>query len=83
MGFNRGAILAILRHPFLLPEAVRSWLALRRNGGFWPAGAYLSWRRATAYGDQTTPMSGHDVVSYLSWRREMRSIRRWKRPANS
>lgn len=81
MGFERGAILAILRRPVLLLEAVRSWLAMRRTGGLGMSGVYLSWRRATAYGDDTTTMSAHDVVNYLTWRREMRSIRKWERLA--
>ena len=81
LGFQRGVILAILRHPILLVEAVRSWFAMRRRGGFGPAGPYLGWRRATAYGDSLTTMSAHDVVNYLSWRREMRSIRKWEREA--
>lgn len=81
MGFERGALLALLRRPALLIEAVRAWLAVRRNGGLGVAGDYLGWRRATAYGDPMTTISAHDVVNYLSWRREMRSIRKWERMA--
>ena len=81
MGFQRGVILAILRYPILLLEAVRTWFALRRSGGIGIAVPYLSWRRLTAYGDQTTTMSAQDVVNYLSWRREMRTIRKWGRGA--
>ena len=81
MGFQRGVVLAILRHPILLLEAVRSWFALRRSGGIGVAGPYLSWRRLTAYGDETTTMGAQDVVNYLSWRREMRTIRKWGREA--
>jgi hypothetical protein len=81
LGFQRGVILAILRHPILLLEAVRSWFALRRSGGIGVAGPYLSWRRMTAYGDHTATMSAQDVVEYLSWRREMRTIRKWGRGA--
>lgn len=81
MGFERGAVLALLRHPVLLIEALRTWVGMRRNGGLGLAGPYLGWRRATAYGDSMTTMSAHDVVNYLSWRREMRSIRKWERRA--
>lgn len=81
MGFERGAILALLRHPVLLVEAVRSWAGMRRNGGLGLAGSYLSWRRATAYGDSSTTMSAPDVVNYLAWRREVRTIRKWERMA--
>jgi hypothetical protein len=78
MGFERGVILALVRHPVLLLEAVRALLAMRRSGGVRVAGPYLAWRRATAYGDLLTTMSARDVVNYLAWRREMRSIRRWE-----
>ena len=78
MGFERGAILAILRHPFLAVEAVRTWFAMRRSGGIGPAGPYLSWRRLTTYGDYRTTFGAQDVVNYLRWRREMRVIRKWE-----
>jgi hypothetical protein len=79
LGFERGAILALLRHPVLLLEAVRTRLALRRIGGLGIAQSYLAWRGFTAYGDQATTMSAHDLLYYLSWRREMRTIRKWVR----
>lgn len=81
MGFERGAILTLLRHPLLLLEAVRTAFAMRQREGFRVAGSYLSWRRATAYGDETATVSAQDVLNYLSWRREMRTIRKWEREA--
>lgn len=81
MGFERGVILVLLKHPALLLEAVRSWLAMRRSGGLGVAGSYIAWRRATAYGDPTATMGARDVVNYLAWRREMRTIRKWERVA--
>lgn len=78
MGFERGAILALLRHPVLVVEAVRSWFAMRRRGGFGVTGPYLAWRRVTAYGDHLTTFGAQDVVNYLTWRREMRTIRKWE-----
>lgn len=81
MGFGRDAILALVQHPLLLFEAVRASLAMRRKGGFGLAGPYLTWRRVTAYGDNTTTVSAHDMLDYLSWRREMRAIRKWEREA--
>lgn len=81
MGFERGAISAVIRHPVLILEAVRSLGAMRRRGGLGLSGAYMRWRRATAYGDQMTTMSARDVVNYLSWRREMRTVRKWERMA--
>lgn len=79
MGFERGAILALLRQPVLVVEAVRTWFALRRPGGIGVAGPYLAWRRMTAYGDRLTTVCAEDVVNYLEWRREMRTIRKWER----
>lgn len=81
MGFGRDAILALVRRPLLLFEAMRTSLAMRRKGGFGLAGPYLTWRRVTAYGDDVTTASAHDMLDYLSWRREMRAIRRWEREA--
>jgi hypothetical protein len=81
LGFARGSILAIVRRPTLIPEAVRAWLGWRRRGGIGMAQPYLRWRRHTAYGDPRTTMSAHDLVYYLAWRREMRSIRKWERVA--
>lgn len=81
MGFQRGTVLAILRHPILLLEAVRAWFAMRRAGGVGMAGPYLSWRTVTAYGDHLTTVSAHDLLRYLEWRREMRAIRKGEREA--
>lgn len=81
MGFERVAFLALVRRPLLLFEAMRTSIAMRRKGGFGPARPYLSWRRVTAYGDDMTTISAHDLLNYLSWRREMRAIRKWEREA--
>lgn len=77
MGFERAAFAALLRRPALLLEAIRTWWAMRRRGGLGLAGHYVAWRRVTAYGDHLTTFSAQDVVSYLSWRREIRAIRKW------
>lgn len=79
MGFERGALLALFRNPALVVEAVRTWFAMRRSGGIGVAGPYLTWRRLTAYGDHLTTFGAQDVVEYLTWRREMRTIRKWER----
>lgn len=81
MGFERGVFLALLRHPLLLVEAARAAFAMRRNEGFGLAGSYMAWRRTTAYGDRLTTIGAQDVLNYLVWRREMRSIRKWERAA--
>lgn len=81
MGFGREAIFALVRRPLLLWEALRTLFAMRRAGGLGPAGSYLSWRSATAYGDEVTTVGAQDLLNYLSWRREMRAIRKWEREA--
>lgn len=81
MGFERGVILALVRRPVLFVEAVRAWFAMRRRGGLLPASSYLDWRHFTAYGDQKTTASAQDVVNYLRWRRETRTVIKWGRVA--
>lgn len=79
MGFERGAIRGLVRRPLLAVEALRSWLSMRRRGGWRVASSYLAWRTVTAYGDPSTTVSARDLLRYLAWRREMRSIQRWVR----
>lgn len=81
MGFERGAILALFRRPILLIEAIRAWFGMRRSGSLRPAAAYLEWRSFTAYGDRMTTTSAQDLVYYLQWRRNMRTIGKWERVA--
>lgn len=81
MGFGRDALFALVRRPLLLLEAVRTSLAMRRKGGFAPSGPYLAWRNVTAYGDEIATIGAQDLLNYLSWRREMRAIRKWEREA--
>ena len=81
MGFEPGVILALVRRPVLLLEAIRVWFAMRGKGGLRPSASYLEWRRYTAYGDQKTTPSAQDVVYYLQWRREMRVMSKWERVA--
>ena len=76
MGFERGAMTTLLRHPSLLVEAVRTWFALSRRRGIGPDPVYLQWRATTAYGDRGATASEHDLLYYLSWRRQMRAIRK-------
>jgi hypothetical protein len=77
LGFERGAMKTLMRHPSLLVEAVRTWFALSRRGGIGPDPAYLQWRAFTAYGDHSATASAHDLLYYLSWRRQMRGVRKW------
>lgn len=81
MGFERGVVLGVLGHPRLWLEAVRTWFAVRRQSGFGASQVYLGWRHFTAYGDHATTASAQDVLNYLQWRREMRTIRKWGRVA--
>lgn len=75
MGFERGAMTALIRRPPLLLEALRTWWAMRRVGGVGAAGSYLAWRSLTAYGDISTTTSAQDLLRYLHWRKGMRSVR--------
>ena len=81
MGFERGAFKAVLGHPGLWVEAVRAWFAMGRRRGIGPSRVYLQWRAYTAYGDRMTTPGAHDLLYYLQWRREMRTIRKWERVA--
>lgn len=74
MGFERGAILALVRRPRLLFEAIRTWFAMRRRGRVTPSASYLQWRSFTAYGESSATTSTQDLVYYLSWRRAMRAM---------
>ncbi len=78
MGFERGAFLRLLAHPGLLIEAVRVWFATSPPGRLGPSTSYLRWRAFTAYGDHLATASAQDLLDYLSWRREMRVIRKWE-----
>jgi hypothetical protein len=71
LGFERGAFLTLMRHPRLLIEAVRTWFAMSRRGGFGPARSYLHWRSSTAYGDPSATASAQDLVYYLSWHTDL------------
>lgn len=79
MGFERGAIADLLRDPASLGEALRAWWETRGNGRG-SQGAYLRWRRFTAYGDEAATFGAHDLLDYLEWRRDMRAIRRSELP---
>ncbi|MGB7860858.1 MAG: hypothetical protein WBM90_10205 [Acidimicrobiia bacterium] len=78
LGFRLGAL---LRHPFLLLEAIRTGIEMRRHGAPLPSSAYLNWRLQTAYGSANTAPPTTDLVHYLRWRQQMRRIRAWERSA--
>ncbi|MEN8237577.1 MAG: hypothetical protein ABFR53_00100 [Actinomycetota bacterium] len=69
-------VLAVLIRPWLWPTAVGTMFALAPRR-WWtrrpflpiPDGEVVGWRKATAYGDPSAPMTADDVVSYLEWRR--------------
>jgi hypothetical protein len=71
------------RHPRWWPEAVAVAWAVRRRC-WWsqaphlpvPARDYLAWRRLTAYGDPTAAIPDRDLISFLRWRRLMRTVSR-------
>jgi hypothetical protein len=76
MGFGSAAIRALMSRPLLAVEALRAWGGMRRRGFPLPSRVYLRWRLVTAYGDELTTPRVQDVLEYLRWRREMRSMRR-------
>lgn len=63
----------LFRRPFLLIEAVRVYFAMRRRGRFTPSSAYLSWRSYTAYGDLDAQFETDDLITFLGWRRRLRT----------
>ncbi len=73
---------AVMRHPALWAEAVRTAGATARHG-WWrrppflplPDKDYVRWRIATAYGSPDGPVEAADVVAYLQWRRRQRITR--------
>jgi len=72
-----GHLKALIREPLILWEAVRAGFAMRRLGRLLPSSAYLAWRMQTAYGDPKATVTTVDLVHYLRWRREMRTISQW------
>lgn len=77
MRLGHGILVALIRRPVLFWEAVRARYELRGQS----SDVYLRWRQVTAYGDNMTTTSAQDLVNYLAWRREMRTIRKWERVA--
>jgi hypothetical protein len=75
----RGHLKVLIREPLLLWEAVRTAFGMRRRGRLTLSPAYLEWRAHTAYGDAKAAIPSIDLVHYLKWRREMRTISRWER----
>ena len=71
---------AVVKHPGLWAEAIRTWLALSRPG-WWrrfpflprPDPGYLQWRVATAYGVPDAAMRPEDLVGFLRWRKLVRA----------
>lgn len=77
-----GVIRAIARRPDLWTEGVRAFFSMAprnwwRKAPFLPIpdGAYLRWRKETAYGTSMHPIEGADIVQYLEWRQRMRRER--------
>jgi hypothetical protein len=74
------AAVAVAKRPRVWGEALRTLMALSRDG-WWrkppflpiPNRAYLRWRIATAYGDPKASMDPDDLVAYLRWRHRLRT----------
>lgn len=68
------ALWALLRsRPALILEAARAGWAFRSRRGVLPARDLVRWRLATAYGSAQAPIEPEDLVSFLEWRRTLRS----------
>lgn len=74
-----GWVSAVVSHPSLWFEGLRSWVAMRRKGRLRVSANYLAWRQFTAYGGHSTTTGAQDLLEYLKWRRGMRAIRKWER----
>ena len=78
----RRALGAVAQHPGLWFEAIRALVALSPEG-WWRTPpfvpridpTYAAWRVATAYGSETAEVSGDDLIGYLEWRKQQRSLR--------
>ncbi len=69
-----GGLLALVRRPILLWEAVRAGIAMRAHRGLFPSSVYIAWRVHTAYGAGMSETRQEDLESYLQWRRRMRAL---------
>jgi hypothetical protein len=76
LGMSFAVVLAVIIRPWLWPTAVGTLFAMAPRH-WWtrrpflpiPDAEVVAWRKATAYGCSSAPMTSHDVVSYLEWRR--------------
>ncbi|MCA9738864.1 MAG: hypothetical protein R3E98_03015 [Gemmatimonadota bacterium] len=69
----------LLRHPTLLPVAIRVGWRIRRRDWYrrfpflpLPSARYLRWRTETASGREDTPPTPHELRRYLLWAKGFR-----------
>lgn len=69
----------VLRHPGVLPAAVRLAWRVRRRGWYrrfpflpLPSAHYLRWRSETAFGEGGGPPSADELRRYLLWAKRFR-----------
>ncbi len=68
--------LAVVRHPDLWAVAVRQASRLRAPGRVGPAPEYLAFRLVTQYGASDHRPDPDDVLGYLRWCRQWKSLER-------
>ena len=77
--FASSVVRELIRHPHLLVEAVRAFVAFTPRD-WWrhapylpvPRRIYLQWRIQTAYGATDADIQSADLIDYLKWRRNQR-----------
>ncbi len=75
----RSLMAAVLRHPSVIPHALRAAWVFRAR--YWyrrfpflplPPASYLRWRMETAYGSEMEKATPQEMVRYLRWSTELR-----------
>lgn len=63
----------LISRPTLIWEGLRTAWAFRSRHGILPPQALMEWRIATAYGTSAAEITTEDLMSFLAWRRRLRS----------
>lgn len=71
-----GTGLAVVRHPELWATALRQAARLRAPGRLGPAPEYLAFRLVTQYGAGDHRPAADDVIGYLRWCRQWKTLER-------
>jgi hypothetical protein len=74
MPVSARVVWAVAARPQLWVTALRQARALAVPGSLTPSADYLAFRLATQYGDPRHEAEAEDVLSYLRWVRQWRSL---------